>query len=70
MPSTRAGGFGRFAVEAVAAEARRRGAERLTTFYLDEAGGPGPFYARLGFRPDGRHVAGQVVVHLDLSSGG
>lgn len=35
-------------------------------FYLDEAGGPGPFYRRLGFVPDGRVLGDETVAHLPL----
>lgn len=60
-------GVGRFAVEQVAAEARRRGADRLTVFYVDGPGGPGPFYDRQGFVRDGRMLGDQTVAHLPLS---
>jgi diamine N-acetyltransferase len=46
-------GFGRFAVEAVAAEIRRRGGTRMCSTYEADETGPGPFYARLGLRPTG-----------------
>ncbi|WP_052667552.1 GNAT family N-acetyltransferase [Nitriliruptor alkaliphilus] len=60
-------GVGRFAVAEVAAEAGRRGASRLTVFYLDGTGGPGPFYDALGFVRDGQMLGDQVVAHLPLS---
>lgn len=59
-------GFGRFAVEAVAAEIRRRGGIRMFTTYEPGEPGPGPFYARLGFRPTGETSSGQTVAALAL----
>ena len=59
-------GHGRFAVEAVASEIRRRGGERMYTTYEPDELGPGPFYARLGFRPTGETSGGQTVAELLL----
>jgi diamine N-acetyltransferase len=47
-------GYGRFAVEAIAAEARRRGQKRITVLWLQGDGGPEGFYLRLGFSPTGQ----------------
>lgn len=52
-------GCGRFAVRAVAAEARRRGHEVLTTAYVLGPQSPRDFYLHLGFRPTGRSLHGQ-----------
>jgi len=60
-------GIGRFAVEQLVGEARRRGVERLTVFYVDEDGGPGRFYERLGFVKDGRVLGDEVVAVLALA---
>ncbi|MFD7640746.1 GNAT family N-acetyltransferase [Kitasatospora sp. NPDC059795] len=60
-------GYGRFAVEAVAAEIRRRGGTRLTTTWHPGEGGPERFYLGLGFRPTGETSGDQVVGELDLS---
>lgn len=60
-------GVGRFAVEQLADEARRRGCDRLTVFFLDEEGGPGPFYERLGFVRDGQVLGDETVAHLPLT---
>ncbi|MEV6976738.1 GNAT family N-acetyltransferase [Kitasatospora sp. NPDC093806] len=61
-------GCGRFAVEQVVAEIRRRGGDRVTvTYEPDGEGGPAEFYARLGFRPTGEFSGRQVVAELELS---
>ncbi|MEU3017401.1 MULTISPECIES: GNAT family N-acetyltransferase [unclassified Nocardiopsis] len=54
-------GYGRFAVEAVAREARRRGNTRLTVLWVPGEGGPEGFYRGAGFTPTGEVVADQVV---------
>ncbi|WP_328862750.1 GNAT family N-acetyltransferase [Streptomyces sp. NBC_00306] len=59
-------GCGRFAVESVAAEIRRRGGTRLTTTWHPGAGGPEGFYLGLGFRLTGETSGGQTVGELDL----
>ncbi|MFJ6623630.1 GNAT family N-acetyltransferase [Kitasatospora sp. NPDC091335] len=60
------GGHGRFAVEQVCAEIRRRGGSRATVTYHPGPDGPEEFYARLGFRPTGETSGGQTVAELDL----
>ena len=59
-------GIGRFAVEQLADEARRRGFERVTVIY--EAGDQGPeqFFLRTGFTPIGETDYGEVIAALDL----
>ncbi|MEV4341590.1 GNAT family N-acetyltransferase [Streptomyces sp. NPDC049590] len=59
-------GYGRFAVEAVAAELRRRGDTRLHASWHPGPHGPGDFYARLGFRLTGETDGDQVVGVLEL----
>jgi diamine N-acetyltransferase len=64
-------GYGRFAVEAVAAEARRRGQKRITVLWVQGDGGPEGFYLRLGFSPTGEIMTdgagrGEVVGELML----
>lgn len=59
-------GYGRFAVEAVCAEARRRGERRLTVLWVPHAHGPEDFYLRLGFRPTGEKIHGQILGALSL----
>ena len=53
-------GVGRYAVEAVVAEARRRGRDRVTVLWLRGDEGPEGFYRRMGFEPAGE-LFGQVV---------
>lgn len=59
-------GYGRFAVEAVCAEARRRGQRRVTVLWVPGEHGPEGFYLRLGFRPTGEKLHGEVVGELLL----
>lgn len=59
-------GCGRFAVEAVAAEARRRGQKRITVLWVPGDGGPEGFYLSLGFTPTGEVLGGEVVGELML----
>jgi diamine N-acetyltransferase len=60
-------GHGRFAVESVAAEIRRRGGTRLTTTWHPAGEGPEGFYLGLGFRPTGEVSGDQTVGVLDLT---
>ncbi|MFF8775384.1 GNAT family N-acetyltransferase [Kitasatospora sp. NPDC015120] len=62
-------GYGRFAVEQVAAEVRRRGGTRVCVTYVPGEGGPAGFYARLGFRPTGEVSGDQDVAELALQRG-
>jgi diamine N-acetyltransferase len=59
-------GHGRFAVDAVAAELRRRGTTRLTTTWHVGDGSPEPFYLALGFRPTGEMSGDERVGELTL----
>ncbi|MEU1800657.1 GNAT family N-acetyltransferase [Streptomyces sp. NPDC019937] len=59
-------GYGRFAVESVAAEIRRRGGTRMTTTWHPGEGGPEGFYLGLGFQPTGETSGNQTVGELDL----
>jgi len=59
-------GYGRFAVDAVAQEARRRGQSRITVFWVPGEGGPEGFYRRLGFIPTGEETGGEVLAALTL----
>lgn len=59
-------GYGRFAVEAVLAEARRRGADAATVLWQPGEHTPKPFYLRLGFRPTGQMHENQVVGRINL----
>lgn len=58
-------GVGRFAVDQVADEARRRGFERITVLWERGEGGPEGFYLRLGFLPTGE-LSGETVGTLEL----
>lgn len=59
-------GHGRFAVEAVLTEARRRGSHRATVLWKSGANGPEGFYRRMGFEPTGEEFAGQTVGAIAL----
>ncbi|MBT2394895.1 GNAT family N-acetyltransferase [Streptomyces sp. ISL-100] len=59
-------GYGRFAVESVAAEIRRRGGTRLTTTWHPGEDGPEGFYLGLGIRPTGEMSGDQKVGELEL----
>ncbi|MFF8674620.1 GNAT family N-acetyltransferase [Streptomyces sp. NPDC015242] len=59
-------GYGRFAVEAVARELRRRGTGQLYVSWHPGPDGPEDFYLGLGFRPNGERSGGQTVGVLEL----
>ncbi|MBT2507764.1 GNAT family N-acetyltransferase [Streptomyces sp. ISL-98] len=59
-------GYGRFAVQSVADEIRRRGGTRLTTTWLPGDDGPEGFYLGLGIRPTGEMSGDQKVGELEL----
>jgi diamine N-acetyltransferase len=59
-------GYGRFDVECVAAEIRRRGDTRLTTTWHPGEDGPEGFYRRLGFRLTGETSGGQTVGEMEI----
>ena len=61
-------GYGRFAVEAVAAGVRRRGCTRMCTTYEAGHDGPERIYLGLGFRPTGELAGQQTVAELDLTA--
>ncbi len=54
-------GYGQAVVDAIVEIVRANGGSELFTSYVDAPGGPGPFYARLGFEPAGDHD-GEVLV--------
>ncbi|MFF8906464.1 GNAT family N-acetyltransferase [Streptomyces olivaceoviridis] len=60
-------GYGRFAVDAVAGELRRRGGTELYVSWHPGPHGPEEFYLRLGFRTNGETSGDQTVGVLDLS---
>lgn len=59
-------GVGRFAVNEVAAEARRRGVARITVLWERGDGGPEAFYLACGFVPTGEELFGEVVGALEV----
>ncbi|MGW1005468.1 GNAT family N-acetyltransferase [Streptomyces sp. NPDC002520] len=59
-------GYGRFAVDSVAEELRRRGTEKLYVTWHPGPDGPEEFYLRLGFRTNGETSGGQTVGVLEL----
>ncbi|MFF9570138.1 GNAT family N-acetyltransferase [Streptomyces sp. NPDC014685] len=59
-------GYGRFAVEAVCEEIRRRGRNRVTVSWVPGAHGPEGFYLGLGFKLTGEMSGDQVVGELEL----
>ncbi|MDX3643955.1 GNAT family N-acetyltransferase [Streptomyces sp. MB09-02B] len=58
-------GYGRFAVDSVAAEIRRRGGDRLFVTWHPGPDGPENFYLGLGFRPTGETSGDQPVGVLE-----
>ncbi|MEV4757435.1 GNAT family N-acetyltransferase [Micromonospora sp. NPDC049559] len=60
-------GYGRFAVESVCEEIRRRGQSRAYVLFVPGEGGPEGFYRRLGFELTGERVEEQVVAALPLA---
>ncbi|GHE00135.1 GNAT family N-acetyltransferase [Streptomyces alanosinicus] len=63
---TQGRGYGRFAVESVAAEIRRRGGKEMYVSWHPGPDGPEEFYLRLGFRKNGETSGGQTVGVLEL----
>ncbi|MGW1806665.1 GNAT family N-acetyltransferase [Streptomyces sp. NPDC002078] len=59
-------GYGRFAVDSVAAEIRRRGGKELYVTWPPGPDGPEDFHLRLGFRKNGETSGGRTVGVLDL----
>jgi diamine N-acetyltransferase len=59
-------GYGRFAVESVAAEIRRRGGKELYVTWHAGPAGPEEFYLKLGFRITGEESEGETVGVLAL----
>ena len=59
-------GVGRFAVLAVADEARRRGLERITVIYEPGEAGPAAFFEKIVFTPYGETPYGETVAALEL----
>ncbi|MEU2601305.1 GNAT family N-acetyltransferase [Streptomyces hirsutus] len=60
-------GYGRFAVESVAAEIRARGGKELHVTWHPGGNGPENFYLGLGFRRNGEVAGEEAVGVLDLA---
>jgi diamine N-acetyltransferase len=60
-------GYGRFAVQEVGEELRRRGQSRITATWRQGEHGPEQFYLGLGFKLTGETSGDDVVGELDLS---
>ncbi len=61
-------GIGRFAVHALADEARSRGFERLTVMYEPGADGPEAFFLHIGFEVVGETEYGEHMAALTISA--
>ncbi|MER7777937.1 GNAT family N-acetyltransferase [Streptomyces sp. NPDC096191] len=59
-------GYGRFAVESVVEEIRRRGGKECFVTWHPGPNGPEGFYLGLGFRPNGETSGGETVGVLEL----
>lgn len=59
-------GVGRFAVEALLAEARERGMSHVNVIYEAGEGGPQAFFHRVGFEPVGETEYGEVIAEARL----
>ncbi len=61
-------GVGRFAVEALLEEARRRGFDHVNVIYEAGPDGPEAFFQRVGFTPVGETEYGEVIAEIRLDS--
>lgn len=59
-------GVGRFAVEQLVEEARRRGMDHVDVIYEAGEGGPEAFFARVGFTPVDETEYGEVIAEIRL----
>ncbi|MCI2957901.1 GNAT family N-acetyltransferase [Agromyces atrinae] len=59
-------GVGRFATQALAGEAKRRGLGRITVLWEPDESGPGEFFHRIGFRDIGETAYGDIIGALEL----
>ena len=60
-------GFGRQAIEQLVEHVREQpGARALRASYVPIAGGPEPFYRKLGFEPTGKIHDGEVEILLEF----
>ncbi|MEV6158268.1 GNAT family N-acetyltransferase [Nonomuraea sp. NPDC052129] len=66
-PDAQGQGVGRFAVESVAGEVRRRGGTQMYVTWEPGTGSPEGFYQKLGFQLTGEKSGGQTVGVLNLT---
>lgn len=59
-------GVGRFVVQSLVDEARRRGADHLNVIYEAGLGGPEAFFQRVGFTPVGETEYGEIIAEIRL----
>ena len=59
-------GVGKFAADALAAEARKRGFDHITVIWEPGEEGPESFFHRLGFSDIGQTVYGEIIGALQL----
>lgn len=60
-------GVGRFAVEALKDEAKRRGFDHVTVMWEPGEAGPGAFFERIGFVPVGESEYGDVIAEVSVN---
>ena len=60
-------GVGRYAVDALLAEAKRRGVNRVTVLWERGEQGPEEFFLRIGFKPVGETPYGEVIGAIDVA---
>ncbi|MFC4140591.1 MULTISPECIES: GNAT family N-acetyltransferase [unclassified Microbacterium] len=60
-------GVGRFAVEALLAEARNRGVDHVDVIYEAGEGGPEAFFRRVGFQPVGETEYSEVIAEIRIA---
>lgn len=61
-------GVGRFAVDHLLAEARKRGFDHVNVIYEAGEGGPEPFFLRVGFTPVGETEYGEVIAEIRFAA--
>lgn len=59
-------GVGRFAVDGLLAEAKKRGIKRVTVLWERGESGPEEFFLHTGFKPVGETPYGEVIGAIDL----
>lgn len=59
-------GVGRFAVEHLLKEARRRGFEHVNVMYEAGVDGPEAFFRRMGFEPIGETEYGEIIAQVHV----